>query len=264
MIALFTNARDEKNIKEWAAHHILLGFDAIFIFDHKSVQPLRDVFANFDKRVTILNGCHLEGQVKLKFMDWALQIAKSLHIDCFLYLDADEFLILNEPYLHVKQFLKVHMRQCTSLGLNWLMFGTNYLVNEPTSGLLIENYTKSDAFLNQHVKSFTLTRFAVRALSPHAYLTKPMVHRSLQGAMSYPFSFHSCGLPYEKVKAYIAHYYMQSEETYKRRKLQLPRDDTGTKRDNNEIPDVHNCHNEITNTSIRDKYASQINNFLSN
>jgi hypothetical protein len=37
---LFTNARDEKNMKEWVAHHLLLGFDLIYIFDHKSKIPL--------------------------------------------------------------------------------------------------------------------------------------------------------------------------------------------------------------------------------
>ena len=35
-VILFTNARNEKNIKEWAAHHLLIGFSAICIFDHKS------------------------------------------------------------------------------------------------------------------------------------------------------------------------------------------------------------------------------------
>ena len=30
-VGLFCNARDEKNIKEWAAHHLLIGFDVIII-----------------------------------------------------------------------------------------------------------------------------------------------------------------------------------------------------------------------------------------
>ena len=54
-VALFTNARDELHIKEWAAHHLLIGFDQIIIFDHKSKIPLTNVFQNFDKRVKIIN-----------------------------------------------------------------------------------------------------------------------------------------------------------------------------------------------------------------
>lgn len=34
-IGIFCNARDEKNIKEWAANHLLIGFDSVVIFDHK-------------------------------------------------------------------------------------------------------------------------------------------------------------------------------------------------------------------------------------
>ena len=39
-VALFTNARNEKHIKEWVAHHLLIGFELIVIFDHKSIKPL--------------------------------------------------------------------------------------------------------------------------------------------------------------------------------------------------------------------------------
>jgi hypothetical protein len=51
-IILFTNARDEKNIKEWVAHHLLLGFDLIYIFDHKSIKPLSVELKCFKKTST--------------------------------------------------------------------------------------------------------------------------------------------------------------------------------------------------------------------
>jgi hypothetical protein len=50
-VMLFTNARNEIHIKEWAAHHLLIGFDKIIIFDHKSDIPLKTVLHGFDKRV---------------------------------------------------------------------------------------------------------------------------------------------------------------------------------------------------------------------
>ena len=90
-VALFTNARDEKNIKEWAAHHLLIGFDKIII-------------------------------------DW------------FIYLDADEFLILGNQFIGVKHFLN-HFKNAHSLGINWLFFGSNNHVSDP-EGLILENYTK--------------------------------------------------------------------------------------------------------------------------
>ena len=63
-VCLFTNARDEKHIKEWAAHHLLIGFDKIIIFDHKSIIPLSKVFCNFDKRIKIINVSNLESAIK--------------------------------------------------------------------------------------------------------------------------------------------------------------------------------------------------------
>jgi hypothetical protein len=43
-VGLFCNARDEINIKEWASHHLIIGFDIIIIFGHKSKQPLKEIF----------------------------------------------------------------------------------------------------------------------------------------------------------------------------------------------------------------------------
>lgn len=39
---VFCNARDELHINEWIAHHILLGFDKIYIFDHLSTTPIME------------------------------------------------------------------------------------------------------------------------------------------------------------------------------------------------------------------------------
>ena len=47
-VILFTNARDELKLKEWVAHHLLLGFDFIYIFDHKSKIPLKGQFLDFN------------------------------------------------------------------------------------------------------------------------------------------------------------------------------------------------------------------------
>ena len=67
-VGLFCNARDEKNIKEWAAHHLLVGFDIIIIFDHKSIVPLTDIFRNFDKRVIIIRKELPDGNIKIDLM----------------------------------------------------------------------------------------------------------------------------------------------------------------------------------------------------
>ena len=86
-IILFTNARDENNIREWAAHHLLLGFDLVYIFDHKSEKPLIKEFENFDTRV-IVERCEWENPVKIPLMARAAVIANELKASWMLYLDA--------------------------------------------------------------------------------------------------------------------------------------------------------------------------------
>jgi hypothetical protein len=79
-VGLFCNARDEKNIKEWAAHHLLIGFDIIIIFDHKSHVPLSHIFSKFDKRVIVIKSNLPDGNIKTKLMNYASEIAKKLNL----------------------------------------------------------------------------------------------------------------------------------------------------------------------------------------
>jgi hypothetical protein len=169
-VGLFCNARDEKNIKEWAAHHLLIGFDIIIIFDHKSIIPLKEVFTNFDKRVYILKINLDDGNIKINLMNYAFQIAKKNNLDWFIYLDADEFLIFNNLFKGVKHFLHTYSI-ADSIGVNWLMFGSNNLIDEP-SGLILENYTKSSMKLDKHVKSFVRTNQTRYSDNPHYYHIK--------------------------------------------------------------------------------------------
>ena len=163
-VGLFCNARDEKNIKEWAAHHLLIGFDFIIIFDHKSKIPLTNIFSNFDKRVSIIRIELNEGNIKQTLMNNAINIAKKWDLDWFIYLDADEFLILNKLFKGVKHFLNTYSG-AHSIGINWLMFGSNNLLEEP-SGLILENYTKSSLLLDQHVKSFVRPQEVIKSDNP--------------------------------------------------------------------------------------------------
>jgi hypothetical protein len=260
-VALFTNARDESHIKEWAAHHLLIGFDHIVIFDHKSLMPLSQVFQKFDKRVITIpyNG---ENPVKLKLMNKAIIMARKLNVDWFIYLDADEFIILNNNFKGIKALLNKY-KDAESLALNWLMFGTNNLVKDP-EGLILDNYTKSELILDKQVKSFVRPFAAVNAINPHYYVVQNKsrmfaLNRILDG--SEPYSFNTCNVPYHQMSAFIAHYLYQSEETYIKRKVNLPADDSGHNRENI-IDKIHHLHNGYENMYPKLKYAENVNKFL--
>ena len=250
-VFLFTNARNEKNMKEWAYHHLLLGFDRVFIFDHKSEPPM----IPFDKNVQIIR-CDLPNPVKMLLMNEALKISLYLKADWFIYLDADEFLILNNCK-NVKELLyKYH--HAHSLSLNWLLFGTNHHKKEP-EGLILENFTKSEKILNPHVKTFVRPLAVSGSKNPHYYTMKNKNKLlNLQNQLMNPvnLAFNHTHLEYNQVPAYIAHYIYQSEETYINRKINLPRDDNGENR--NQEDDIHNKFNDIENNDTKNKYDETI------
>jgi hypothetical protein len=260
-VMLFTNARDEKNIKEWAAHHLLLGFDLIYIFDHKSKIPLKTVFSNFDQRVQV-ERCEMPNKIKLNLMNRASKIAKILNVDWMIYLDADEFIILNNKYKGIKHLLSVY-NHADSLGVNWLLFGSNHLKKDP-DGLILENYTKSELFLNDHLKSFVRPSKIIRPGNPHFYCIKDPTRYFGINNTNITTLHHSniYNIEYYKAPIFIAHYVNQSEETFTKRKLLLPRDDNGEHRQLNNIAEIHNQYNSIENNYPKNKYAEQIKDFL--
>lgn len=258
-VGLFCNARDEKNIKEWAAHHLLIGFDSIIIFDHKSIQPLTEVFSNFDKRLTIIPVNLEADNIKQKLMNSASQIAKKMNLDWFIYLDADEFLILNDFFKGVKHFLNAYS-YADSIGVNWVMFGSNDLIEEP-EGLILENYNRSCEKLDQHVKSFVRPEQIKYSDNPHYYRMKN-TNRMLGidfRVMKYPQCFNRLNIHFQNCNAYIAHYVYQSEETYKKRKLNLL-GDNGIQR-SNMGKEIHNLYNDKINLQPQ-KYVRNIKEFL--
>jgi len=258
-VILFTNARNEKNIREWAAHHLLLGFDLIYIFDHKSEPSLNNYFKDTDKKV-IVERCEMPNPVKLPLMMRAVNIALRLRADWMMYLDADEFLIIN-TFENVKHMLQV-FSFADLLSINWLMFGTNGHINEP-KGLILDNYTKSDLILDQHVKSFVRPSQVLSVVTPHYYNVKsPLRMITINNkVMSIPYSFNQTNLTeYYKSHAYIAHYIYQSQESYINRKIKMPTDDTNTQRtlDN----EIHQKHNSTNNFGPKTKYSSKVFEYM--
>jgi hypothetical protein len=257
-VILFTNARNEKHMKEWAAHHLLIGFDFIYIFDHKSNVPLKNEFKNFDKRV-IVERCEWNNPVKIPLMNMAVKIAKNIKADWMLYLDADEFLMLN-TFPDVKKMLHV-FNFADSLAINWLMFGTNHHTKEP-SGMIIDNYTKSELILDKHVKCFVRPSQVKNTINPHYYIIQNSLRSITMNnkICSPPSSFNEWNVEFYKTPAFIAHYVYQCEETYIKRKINLPKDDDNGYRKIDKK--IHTYHNVVENHLLKEKYSHLIKEFL--
>ena len=255
---LFTNARDEKNIVEWIAHHQNLGFTHIHVFDHKSMVPIKSLIKDVP-RITIEK---IEEDIfhgfKMKLMMYAAKMAKGNKYDWMLYLDADEFLILPQ-HENVTAFLKeFRSKEYTQIGVNWLCFGSNHH-NENPKGTMLESYTKCESAINDHIKCFVRPECPLSAGNPHYYQTiESIIHDvDKEGHVLGPF------IPRRNREnlnraAYVAHYIFQSFETYKQRKMSRRRDDDGESWNDfwkiaNENQ-LHGFYNNVENTFPKDRY----------
>jgi hypothetical protein len=260
-IILFTNARDEHNIKEWITHHLLLGFDYIYIFDHKSKNPIEPQIAMFnnDKLRVIVKKCKLSGAIKNTLVAKATIIARYMNADWMLYIDADEFLVINDDKINnVKKLMKLYP-YADSVSFNWLFFGTNNHVNTP-DGLIVDNYTRSEQKLNNHLKTFVRPN---KVVGPCCHMPFTCSNKMYHGNGK-RFDKHLCqfnnDIDYFKSKVFFAHYVYQSEETYINRKILLPRDDCGEFR--TKIDNLHSQYNDVENNLVRDKYSKNIKIFM--
>lgn len=265
-VALFTNARDEPHIKEWAAHHLLLGFDYVFITDHLSITPLTNVFKDFDPRV-VINTCDMKTNIKIHLMNEAITTSKKYNVDWFIYLDADEFIVFNDNVTNIttiKEFLSLYNGAADMIAINWLLFGSNYLEHEPDN--ILGSYTKSDIHIDKHVKSFVRPNEALYAYTPHVYAIKHIENfYAYDRKIGMLTSFNESNILGKKCPIYIAHYVNQSRESFIKRKIVKPTDDTGEYRLNknkNIIETIHNSYNDIENTQPKRLYHEKVRMFL--
>lgn len=257
-VYLFTNARDEPNIAEWIAHHLILGFDKIFVFDHMSKESISSKLkTNFNNKVTIIN-VQGSGDIKLNLMRDAVNIATDENVSWMLYLDADEFLLLNK-HTNVKEYLS-EFSEADSIGINWLMFGSSGYINQP-KGLITENFIRSDIRLNSHVKTFVRPHMVTNIKNPHYYniVNHNRCYSGNKTKMRMgPFNLQP--LPFMKSLAYVAHYYIQSEEEHNRRKGRQM--DNGTHNKVGLITEIHKTYNTIVNNQLQNKYSQRTKDLL--
>ena len=254
-IILFTNARDEKHIKEWVAHHLNLGFDFIHIFDHKSIEPIIDIFKP-NKKLSI-ERIDNTGNIKGTCMKNAVILAKGY--DWMLYLDADEFLVLNN-HTTIKEFI-LSYKNVNQIILNWVFFGSNYLSTEP-QGMILENYIRCHANINKHVKSLVKPNTVIDIYNAHVYKTDDLkksmsCYNCIPINIKEPWFISIPDKSYSDIPAYVAHYVNQAYDKYKERRLSRKRDDGSPITRIYSEEELHNIDNTLINTTVRDKYCDK-------
>ena len=268
---LFTNARNEDNIIEWVTHHLRIGFSKIFIIDHKSIDPIYTKLKNHTIDMSRINVVRMnkDNIVKTDLMMNALQYSLKYNYDWLLYLDCDEFLVLNADENITSFFAKY--RQYDQVGINWLLFGSNYRdkrLNPEES--IIKTYKRSNKRLDMHIKSCIHLRkakyfnYRIRVNNPHYFIINNQDYTS---SVNVNYKKYDRRVPYSllteedyiTVPAFIAHYYSQSYENYITRKILVPKDDDGKYRNKIKQDVFHKMYNDIMNEHVSMKYPSSTN-----
>jgi hypothetical protein len=147
------------------------------------------------------------------------------------------------------------------IGINWLMFGSNFLENEPPN--ILSHYTKSELLLNRHIKTFVRPNEALFAETPHSYVIRnPSKFFCYTKRMNTIVSYNEHPIPFYKSPIYIAHYSMQSKESFIKRKINLPSDDTLRFRDKKLVDVLHLHYNDVENNQPHTLYSQKVQKFL--
>ncbi|EKT4458616.1 glycosyltransferase family 2 protein [Pseudomonas putida] len=120
-------AKDEGcYLYEWAAYHLSLGFDKIFLYDNDSSDNPREALKGLESHVEIIEWPTIDGispQLSA-YNNPALHIRDSF--DFAAYIDIDEFITLRR-HSSIKDYLKCIPDTVSAIAINQKIFGSSHL-----------------------------------------------------------------------------------------------------------------------------------------
>ena len=270
-----TMAKDEDHIiNEWIVHHILLGFEHIFIYDDGShyliSERIKELPKWIQEKVTVYlidvdfydkeefsKSCYYDKEL---IQQWFKDIKQCYFLNLFnkthnnisnwcLFCDLDEFIYLKD-HSNISDFLKIYDNY-DSLFLRWVCYNTSLFIEEP-NGLIIDNYIYHH---NYHISGKSITKMS--AISNKFIHSAHFINESELNI----FLFNQNSKLYD-LPIHLNHYVKCSLKTFLRRKTRL---EVGFI--NGDRHEAYNILNssltfEENNTRIMDKYIPKINEIL--
>ncbi|MFC8682671.1 glycosyltransferase family 92 protein [Microbacterium ureisolvens] len=151
-------------LPEWIAYNIALGFEHFFVYDNGSKDLTRDVLQPFVE----------QGYVTyIWWPDSPIYPGADLHFfstyasqaEWVAFLDPDEFVVEQSPG-YFRRTLQSHT--APALAINWRYFGSSGHDALPP-GLVLDNFTRADRTLDEHVKVIVRPLKVRRLRNPHSF-----------------------------------------------------------------------------------------------
>lgn len=120
--------RDENEyLQEWIRHHLSIGFEHIYIYDHNNKEPVEETIRKKLKKsereyISVINWGGRHNHAQGEAYEHCL---KNYGGDCrwIAFIDTDEFIILHK-HNNINDFLK-NYEDCGGIYMNWIMFNAN-------------------------------------------------------------------------------------------------------------------------------------------
>ena len=162
-------------IKEFIEHYKQLNIDKIILYDNNDIngEQFEDVINNYIQNgfVEIINIRGITGKYHNKFLQDYIYLEAynkySNECDWMCFFDIDEFLILDEKYHSIQDFVSDEIfNDYNSIKVVWKLFDDNNLIhyeNKP----LIKRFTTISFKNDNEVKTIIRTKLYIRAINCH-------------------------------------------------------------------------------------------------
>lgn len=199
-------------VKEWLDYHLLAGVDHFYIYDNGSTDNYDEVIKPY-----VDNGI----VTSLKTNTWAMGIpsymetVKNFKFQCryMAFIDQDEFIFpkSKSTIAEVVDEVSANRSNFASLGVNWVLFGSNGQEHADYSRGVLDRFSARDSKVNNHIKTVANPRMINFFLNPHyAVYFDGYFSLTEQGV---PF-FGPFNEARTADKISINHYYTKSKEEY--------------------------------------------------
>lgn len=288
---IFTMNKCEENINEWIVHHLLIGFERIYIYDDNSIIPIKDTISelpdDFKNKVTIyrldneyeVNKNNTNADIseliyydkdlydkyknfkQLYFYNYFLKYHKNI-CNWGLFCDIDEYVFIKDYDTIQDLFIFLDSKNITNnydiIYLRWIMYGTSFYVDNPP-GLIIDNF-------RCHENKYYGCGKSILKMKNIEYVD--CVHKILKtNDNTYDVYLENDNKELYNLPIHLNHYFTKSCKSYLKKKQNIALGQTNFF-DRTPIsiigPTVSLCFNLITDKHIMEKYVNKVNNTLKN